>query len=683
MAAEHPQSATVSGTSVKTSGTNGTVPDTFLTQFLLHANATKEGTYSGTPRSDGSYSVQQGTIEQNETSVRTVRAGSFNRWFADSPNGYGHYVTEIKGYTIGLPGGDQRAPGANLVTRTHYHKSTYDADTERTEKDTQTFATSGKTTTFNVSDYVGPDISEQSNTTTIDTLVYSVTQTKDATGKVTSKKDGTREHRDTGVNTDHGVDTPVNVHWTIDLGDPDPTKLQAPPKQPLTFSTIVSAGIDAWNKARNVGAALNLAFWDAVASTFSESTYFDAAKADAWQVAGLDQTIVPAVVDFTMGLVRETAITVGLFALTPATGGGSAVLAVGRIGLRGALGARDAYQGTQSFISAYQDFREGNYWSMLGNAALGTINYVGVVAGVRGLAGELKASRLLVGAFPGAVDDAARLAGNSQLKILNQIQCFAPDTLVATPTGPRPIAEIAKGDFVLAHDFRTGRWVPRRVAARHENIYEGPVVTIRTDGGEIRTTVYHPFWVLNGRDLAERTTPRELDEKEDQGQSLAGRWVNSHELRVGDTLIGHGGQPRTVIRIEQEFRSGFPVNNLTIDEHHTFAVGQDAILVHNTASCDPSIPRVPTDSLLPTHRISVRTGAARAQFEGLKADVAANGIKDPLKYVEYNGMKFLVDGHHRLRAARELGLKEVPVVRVQLPYAGYKDFSDLLDLFNN
>jgi ParB-like chromosome segregation protein Spo0J len=38
----------------------------------------------------------------------------------------------------------------------------------------------------------------------------------------------------------------------------------------------------------------------------------------------------------------------------------------------------------------------------------------------------------------------------------------------------------------------------------------------------------------------------------------------------------------------------------------------------------------------------------------------------------------VVDGHHRLKAAKQLGLKEVPVEEVKLPYAGYKTTSDLI-----
>jgi len=110
-------------------------------------------------------------------------------------------------------------------------------------------------------------------------------------------------------------------------------------------------------------------------------------------------------------------------------------------------------------------------------------------------------------------------AETHQLKVL-QDRCFAPETLIATPSGPRPIGEMRRGDTVLAYDHRTGNWCERAVAKFHENIYEGPLVTITTDSGPIRTTVYHPFWVLSGRDLDERSTPRELAEDEDQGFSL-------------------------------------------------------------------------------------------------------------------------------------------------------------------
>jgi len=92
-----------------------------------------------------------------------------------------------------------------------------------------------------------------------------------------------------------------------------------------------------------------------------------------------------------------------------------------------------------------------------------------------------------------------------------------------------------------------------------------------------------PERTAGGGDLHERNTPRELAEHEDEGFSLPGRWVNSHELRAGDILIGRDGELQTVRKLEQHYDPEFAVSNLTIAKHHTFSVGPDAILVHNTS----------------------------------------------------------------------------------------------------
>lgn len=46
--------------------------------------------------------------------------------------------------------------------------------------------------------------------------------------------------------------------------------------------------------------------------------------------------------------------------------------------------------------------------------------------------------------------------------------------------------------------------------------------------------------------------------------------------------------------------------------------------------------------------------------------------------MEYEGEMYVVDGHHRLLAAKRLGLTEVPVERVELPFSGYNPVEDLL-----
>ena len=59
-------------------------------------------------------------------------------------------------------------------------------------------------------------------------------------------------------------------------------------------------------------------------------------------------------------------------------------------------------------------------------------------------------------------------------------------------------------------------------------------------------------------------------------------------------------------------------------------------------------------------------------------DIKINGIQEPIKYVDYYGQMYVVDGHHRLLAAKKLGLTEIPVEKVDLPYAGYNTIDDLL-----
>lgn len=81
-----------------------------------------------------------------------------------------------------------------------------------------------------------------------------------------------------------------------------------------------------------------------------------------------------------------------------------------------------------------------------------------------------------------------------------------------------------------------------------------------------------------------------------------------------------------------------------------------------------------TSSLKPTHYITKSKNAMKA----LMSDVRANGIQSPIKYVEHKGVKYIVDGHHRYHAAQKLGIKDVPVEKISLPFRGYKSTLDLM-----
>ena len=78
--------------------------------------------------------------------------------------------------------------------------------------------------------------------------------------------------------------------------------------------------------------------------------------------------------------------------------------------------------------------------------------------------------------------------------------------------------------------------------------------------------------------------------------------------------------------------------------------------------------------LVKTHDITM----SRKKYSNFLDSVRKNGITEPIKYVEFKGTKFVVDGHHRLQAAKDLNIKSIPIEKVSLPYKGYKNIDDLL-----
>jgi len=75
--------------------------------------------------------------------------------------------------------------------------------------------------------------------------------------------------------------------------------------------------------------------------------------------------------------------------------------------------------------------------------------------------------------------------------------------------------------------------------------------------------------------------------------------------------------------------------------------------------------------LTPTH------GTGRSNLKKVEAQIKRDGgITEPVDYIESSGNKYIVDGHHRVQAAKKLGLSEVPVREQQLPFGNYRTTAD-------
>ena len=65
-------------------------------------------------------------------------------------------------------------------------------------------------------------------------------------------------------------------------------------------------------------------------------------------------------------------------------------------------------------------------------------------------------------------------------------------------------------------------------------------------------------------------------------------------------------------------------------------------------------------------------------YQELLTSIRSNGILEPIKYVEQNGIRYIVDGHHTYKIAIFLGLPVVPVEQVFLPFSNYPTVEDLI-----
>jgi RHS repeat-associated protein len=153
-----------------------------------------------------------------------------------------------------------------------------------------------------------------------------------------------------------------------------------------------------------------------------------------------------------------------------------------------------------------------------------------------------------------------RLGGFAK-RLVGACGCFEAGTLVATPDGDRAIESLRVGDFVLAKNEVTGE-----VAAK-------PVT-------ELVRPAPKPLFAVALRDA--KGTLQTLDATADHAWKVLGKgWVETRALSSGDKIDTASGAPLVVASVKPTGRT-VPTYNLEVADWHTFLVGKDRAVAHNT-----------------------------------------------------------------------------------------------------
>ena len=132
---------------------------------------------------------------------------------------------------------------------------------------------------------------------------------------------------------------------------------------------------------------------------------------------------------------------------------------------------------------------------------------------------------------------------------------FAPDSLLATQEGLRPIEQIRLGDWVWAYDETTGVNSLKEVVRTFARDTDW-VVILEIGNEVVQATLEHPFW-----------------------QDGIG-WRRAGELTAGDRIQSISGVPATVTHAEHRLAPQ-TVFNIEVTDAHTYFVSPTKLLVHN------------------------------------------------------------------------------------------------------
>ena len=168
--------------------------------------------------------------------------------------------------------------------------------------------------------------------------------------------------------------------------------------------------------------------------------------------------------------------------------------------------------------------------------------------------------------------DAGKIADNidevaDNYQVVLEGACFVEGTMVLGEAGYIAIEDVTSNNWVWAWDEETGDVALKEVVETYVNeTFE--LVHIFVDGEEIITTPTHPFY------------------------SPVKGWTEAVRLRAGDILVLVNGEYVVVEKVQHEIlEAPVTVYNFQVADYHTYYVSQASILVHNSCSQTPTLPK--------------------------------------------------------------------------------------------
>lgn len=151
----------------------------------------------------------------------------------------------------------------------------------------------------------------------------------------------------------------------------------------------------------------------------------------------------------------------------------------------------------------------------------------------------------------------------------------------------KEIERIEAGERVWAFDHTGLIWVERKVVETYIHQHNGTTAEIQVEGEKIWATGGHPFWVVDGEDLAGRPMLKHIETYE-LGSQQKGRWVLAEDLRAGDEVLLRSGSTKPLVSVRLEVTEE-PVYNFRVADLSNYAVSGCGVLVHNE-NAKPSAP---------------------------------------------------------------------------------------------